>query len=296
MGRRQYLQRLALGRSAFEDLPEQVEDEAADNDGDTEQATVANDSNHYVQQYDRKGRPTNPATEAFNARLRHAQNSVLALVGVVERKESQDLAAQHALSAKRAHREHLLQQENDRGDEIETLANVAAFLLTWLPETLLRRLEVGLHDDMLFSVTVAGELTAVLGCGWRGLGGALWPGMGSMLSYRLAWYAIAGGVEEIVSWVQGRALASDMRRQTTRRVVVRLRDALRSRRASVADHLTERSCVPLRSSHYLYRPTATAPRTQGTDKATRIIVTIPFPNLTLRRQISQVPAHIVTHA
>lgn len=221
MGRRQYLQRLALGRSAFEDLPEDTQNEIGGSSGQTaEQSPASSDSAHYVQEYDRKGRPKNPATEAFNSQLRHAQNSVLALVGVVERKEASDLATQHALSAKRAHREHLLQQENDRGEEVETVANVAAFFLTWWPETLLQRLEIGLHDDVTFAAAVAGECSAMLGGGWQGLGSALWPGMGALLSYRLAWYAIAGCAEEAVSWAQGRVLASDMKSRTTRRIVV----------------------------------------------------------------------------
>jgi trimethylamine:corrinoid methyltransferase-like protein len=93
MGRQQYLERLALGRSPFQSGP------ATTNRGNTEsqrqQSTeTPNDTGASLQQYDSKGRPTNPATEAQNAKLRHASNEVLALVGVVERKDSADAKMQ----------------------------------------------------------------------------------------------------------------------------------------------------------------------------------------------------------
>lgn len=220
MGRKQYLERLALGRSAFENLADESISVSTDAGESANQPESTVNPEPGVQQYDNKGRPKNPTTEAFNARLRHAQNSVLALVGVVERKESRDLAAQHKLSANRAFREHLLQKENDRGDELESVACLAIIMVTWWPDKLLRRLATGTHGDRPFAEIMGREWHALSANGWRGLPDGLWPGMGAMLGYWLAWYVIAGGVEEVVSWAQIKMLASKSGKRKTRKVVV----------------------------------------------------------------------------
>ncbi|KAK0902387.1 hypothetical protein LTR57_019682 [Friedmanniomyces endolithicus] len=88
MGRQQYLTRLALGRSPFlEATNEQHADVKVDQDGHDASKTEEPAYRGYTQQYNSKGRPINPTTEARNAEMRRAQNSVLALVGVVESRE-----------------------------------------------------------------------------------------------------------------------------------------------------------------------------------------------------------------
>ena len=114
MGRQQYLERLALGRSPFQSGPATTNH--ANTQSQRQPAEAVNSTGASTQQYDSKGRPTNPATEAQNAKLRHASNEVLALVGVVERKDSADAQIQLDTTLRRAAREHLLILEDNRGN------------------------------------------------------------------------------------------------------------------------------------------------------------------------------------
>ena len=74
------------GRSAFEE-PERTED------GEFILGPHAHDFDNlaggYKQQFDERGRPVNPAAAAAAKALRHAQNDVLATVGVVKKKHKQ---------------------------------------------------------------------------------------------------------------------------------------------------------------------------------------------------------------
>ena len=54
------------------------------------------------------------------------------------------------------------------------------------------------------------------------MGRAMLPGMGGMLIYRIAWYVVAGGWEEAISWAQEGVLASKTGKRNTRRMVVGL--------------------------------------------------------------------------
>ncbi|KAK3109291.1 hypothetical protein LTR53_017611, partial [Teratosphaeriaceae sp. CCFEE 6253] len=98
MGRQQHLTRLALGRSAFQSSGD---DEPGGDRTGLHGEGEATDGRP-AQQYDAKGRPVNPATAARNAEMRRAQNSILALVGVVEAAERSE--HQTADDAKRAQR------------------------------------------------------------------------------------------------------------------------------------------------------------------------------------------------
>ncbi|KAK3710333.1 hypothetical protein LTR37_010399 [Vermiconidia calcicola] len=119
MGRQQYLERLALGRSPFEELPEITEQEDANRA--TSPALQTQAGQQHEQQYDAKGRPFNPSTEERKQATRNAQNAVLALVGVVESKnESAQLDETKQRQARKA-QENILRRENERGEEIELM-------------------------------------------------------------------------------------------------------------------------------------------------------------------------------
>ncbi|KZF24601.1 hypothetical protein L228DRAFT_99956 [Xylona heveae TC161] len=88
MGRQAYITRLALGRSAYE-APEESEPagsvpHAGQNSSirPTNEIDAGNEGSDYVQLYDHRGHPTNPASKASARTLIKAQNDVLATVGV----------------------------------------------------------------------------------------------------------------------------------------------------------------------------------------------------------------------
>lgn len=139
MGRRAHLERLALGRSAFQDEPARPEDPNGELDhvsgSTTEDIELDND---YRQQYDSKGRPINPATEARNQAMRDAQNGVLAVVGVVEAKATADNDLNHRLYSKQKARAKLLKAEQARGELVDLVTSFLGVALTWWPEAVVR--------------------------------------------------------------------------------------------------------------------------------------------------------------
>ncbi|KAK5173510.1 uncharacterized protein LTR77_002191 [Saxophila tyrrhenica] len=114
MGRLFHLERLALGRSPFESIDAEDSPPEVDSQG----GISSPDNGHYQQQYDRKGRPINPATEKHNRELRHAQNAILELVGVVESKDQTARLEQERRAEERA---MILHDEHDWGDTFESL-------------------------------------------------------------------------------------------------------------------------------------------------------------------------------
>lgn len=177
MGREQYLERLALGRSPFQSGP-------ATNQGATESqrpqpTETPNRTGVSQQQYDAKGRPINPTTEAQNAKIRHASNEVLALVGVVERKDSTDAQIQLDTTLRRAAREHLLILEDNRGNEWSAGLDVLSWFALWWPTALVRRIQIGIYStDLSFTQIISLEAHTILGNGWRGVLLGLLPGTG----------------------------------------------------------------------------------------------------------------------
>ena len=159
MGRQQYLERLALGRSAVEDLESTV-------DLDREQQNIAtggssNDSAGLVheQQYDNKGRAVNPQTEKRNAAMRNAQNAVLALVGVVESKDERDRLEEAKYRPLQESRDQMLQAEQEWGEALTVLATGLSKVLLWWPETLTARIQAGVYDSSLsFGDILTGEV------------------------------------------------------------------------------------------------------------------------------------------
>ena len=147
MGRQQYLERLALGRSPFQDLAaspespdepnlEQSKNVAAEIDGDQSPD----------QNYNSKGRLTNKRTEERNAAMRNAQNAVLALVGVVESRDASDRVEEAWNNKLRKQWERLLEAEQERGDDLNMVLEYLHRLLTWWPEALIARVQAGIYS------------------------------------------------------------------------------------------------------------------------------------------------------
>jgi len=223
MGRLQYLERLVLGRSAFQSGPSvnNDRDETTELQQQQQPTTERLDSTGASpQQYDAKGRPFNSATEAQNASLRHASNEVLALVGVVERKDSADAQLQIDTTLRRATREHLLILEDNRGNEWSAGLDVLSWFALWWPTALVRRVQVGLHSpDLSFTQILNLEASMLLGNGWRGILVGLLPGTGIAILHKVLWQLSALIAEEIISSIQTKIVASTIHRRTAKRLI-----------------------------------------------------------------------------
>ncbi|EEP79933.1 predicted protein [Uncinocarpus reesii 1704] len=78
MGRRGYMNMIALGRSPY-DLPE------VPSEGAIPGHSIPSNTNAdgYVQQYDDRGHPINPASKTLGKQLRRAKNDILSTMGIV---------------------------------------------------------------------------------------------------------------------------------------------------------------------------------------------------------------------
>lgn len=225
MGRLEYLERLALGRSAFQPPTETGTDQNGtgshgSSESQIDTTTTSGVSQPYVQQYDAKGRPVNPETEEQNAKLRHASNEVLALVGVVERKDSADARMQLDVTLKRAMREHSLISEDNRGTELRALADVVSWFVLWWPTVLARRIQVGLYStDTTFLDIVHSEAGMIFNHGWRGAVQGLLPGAGVAILHKVLWQFLAIIAEESIGALQNKIVASKIRRRKAKRLI-----------------------------------------------------------------------------
>lgn len=147
MGRQQYLERLALGRSPFQELTAPAE---SSNENWLEQSTNAateiNGDQSPDQTYNSKGRLINKRTEERNAAMRDAQNAVLELVGVVESRDASDRVEEAWNQSLRKQWERLLDAEQERGDDLNMVLEYLHRLLTWWPEALIARVQAGLYS------------------------------------------------------------------------------------------------------------------------------------------------------
>ena len=177
MGRRIHLERLVLGRSAFEELEAQ-DDEGPRLDGQEHAPPGTHQGgeheSEYVQQYDNKGRPTNPGTDKIKQQQRHAQNAILELVGVVERKERGASEMYRNISKAR---EQLLTRENERGEDLELAELTISSALTWFPQALMARIQAGIYSFFMpFTDVLLLELSRA-GGGWKMALATLLPGL-----------------------------------------------------------------------------------------------------------------------
>jgi len=221
MGRLQYIERLALGRSAYQyEAPNSNEDHT----NPQGPSTSENDLIETIQptpfpnqQYDPKGRPVNLETEAQNARLRHASNEVLALVGVVERKVHTDAKLHRKINIERNKRQRLQIHEDNRGNEMSAFIDVVSWFALWWPTALVRRIQIGLYStDLPFAEILRYEARIIFGNGWQGILLGLLPGTGVAILHKITWQVMALIVEESIGAIQQRIVVSDMRRRKAR--------------------------------------------------------------------------------
>lgn len=220
MGKQQYLERLALGRSAFEDAdinPVQAngaspQDQTAVEDG---QPTT----NIYEQQYDDKGRPINQTTEERNEAMRDAQNSVLELVGVVESKDLSDKDSEMKYMYIRKAREEVLREEQDRGEDLELVTNLLHAALTWWPEMLVARIQCGFYASSgSFADIILNEIRTAGSGGSGKVLATLFAGVPACALCALLKTLLCAAVGEGIGRFQKYLLRKRFPRRTTRRI------------------------------------------------------------------------------
>ncbi|KAK6393809.1 hypothetical protein LTR65_002186 [Meristemomyces frigidus] len=217
MGRQQHLTRLALGRSAFQD-PDDDSGFVAEATN-TAQSTSQPANGGYVQQHDSKGRPVNPATQARNAEMRRAQNSVLVLVGVVESRERSEHHNEIRFRHIREARHALLKEEQDRGEDLDLLASVVTTFFSWWADCLLQRFLIGLYDAKIpFAEVVGSEWQNLWSGGLKGAHSTLFPGAVPYLAYLAARVCLDVVVSEPVNRVSELVWKKPIRRQTRQRL------------------------------------------------------------------------------
>ncbi|SMR54997.1 unnamed protein product [Zymoseptoria tritici ST99CH_1E4] len=211
MGRRHYLTRLALGRSIYED-------------GDAEVPTNPSEDSpapgHYVQRYDSKGNPTNPETEAFNKSMIAAHNDILALVGVVERKDRDVRQSEQHRAALREHRQRLLIKEQDHAELIDYLLLPTRFFSHLYLDGLLQRLLVGLYPPSFsFSTILLTELRLVCKAPTvRLVLATAFPALGDVISYVFVRVPLLIAAEHVAGRAQTRISSSRLPRKTARKL------------------------------------------------------------------------------
>ncbi|RAL05846.1 uncharacterized protein BO80DRAFT_397087 [Aspergillus ibericus CBS 121593] len=134
MGRRAYLNRLALGRSPYE-APERPAGSAGDSGNATQRTVSGVHADGYVQHYDERGHPVNPESKSFGRELRRAKNDILSTMGVVvsEDRNMGGLDEQQKID--------IIATENDYGLVMATLDQVSVFLGSWWTSSLLGRIQ-----------------------------------------------------------------------------------------------------------------------------------------------------------
>ncbi|KAF2499220.1 hypothetical protein BU16DRAFT_614675 [Lophium mytilinum] len=132
MGRQAYLTRLALGRSAFE-VQDQGSSQPFQNSHPqtTESDPRTAPRNDYVQRYDERGHPVNPASREHGRILREAQNDVLAAIGVVERRALPMSEEDVQLLCRKIDILDTMESENNAGDLVAAVSTLADVLCTW---------------------------------------------------------------------------------------------------------------------------------------------------------------------
>jgi hypothetical protein len=224
MGRLQHLERLALGRSAYQPVSTSNDQDQVGSEGLQTTDNDSTESSHSVglpnQHYDLKGRPVNLESNAQRARLRHASNEILALVGVVERKDHTDAVLHQKINNERAIRQRLHTREDNRGNEWSAFLDVLSWFALWWPTSLVRRIQVGLYStDLPFARILQTEANMMFGSGWRGVLLGLLPGTGISILHKVLWQVLALIAEESIGAIQSRIVVSDMRRRKARTLI-----------------------------------------------------------------------------
>ncbi|KAK4561137.1 hypothetical protein LTR86_005092 [Recurvomyces mirabilis] len=217
MGRQQYLTRLALGRSPYQEPgPERIPDgellEILESSSSTRlPVATAPDG----QLYDAKGRPVNPAAEARKAEIRRSYNTIMALAGVVEKRERATSRSEKESRNLRQQRHDLLVDESETGDIMDGLAISSHAIATWWPDSLTKRYLAGLIDtDPLSLVTIQSHLAPVQ-YGVLGLYSLLLPGTTARLIWTCSKFGLLTGFELVIGLLCERMwrLARDQKAQ-----------------------------------------------------------------------------------
>ncbi|KAF2212671.1 hypothetical protein CERZMDRAFT_84322 [Cercospora zeae-maydis SCOH1-5] len=217
MGRRRYLERLALGRSAYQDIEaEQPLGHAGLSNSIPAQEETGRE---YEQQYDSRGRPINPTIEEFNAEQRKAQNAVLALVGIVEKKEEIEQSSGLRYKAIQEARRSLLRDEQDRGEVLEYVVYAANFLFHLWPDAFIQRVQIGLYDS-------SRSVAEILSTEWAEMyrGGMRWslakrfPGGVASVVHALTRVGLMVGAEYVIGELQDWAMRSKLSRKSRERL------------------------------------------------------------------------------
>lgn len=216
MGRQQYLTRLALGRSPFQD-------EGGEEAREVGEAQLTVDDGEYTQQYDAKARAINPVTTAQDAELRHAQNSVLALVGVVEEKEHLELTDELKYRNLKEARQLVLLAEQDYGETCDTLLLFVTPLVRWWSGCLYQRYLIGFYDpEVPFAHTVLGIWRQSFSHGiFAGLG-ALLPGVYTSFAMYSLRIAAETGLDEAIPVANAAIDRTSRERRATKKTARRL--------------------------------------------------------------------------
>ena len=221
MGRSQYLTRLALGRSAFrdEETVEQLQANANGEHGREEEPSGQSlNPREYSQLYDSKGRPYNPNTQRLSSELRAAQNDILSLVGVVEKKDTSDLRVEMRRMYMRQSRRVMLAEENDRGELLEYAVVPIKFFARLWTDAFIQRVQVGLYDPGL-------SMSEILSQEWRSLHtgntrltfASLFPGLGDTIAHILIRMPLILGVEQFTGQLQTLTGTRRFSRKTTQK-------------------------------------------------------------------------------
>lgn len=146
MGRDAYLARVALGRSAFGPP-------LRDENGDLflgGRARLADDIG-YSQQWDDRGHPVHPASEAHAKQYRKAQNEVLEACGVIIRKDTARKLKKSVHELSEEQQAEILAQENSLGFIMKCFDRFAGNFLTWWVSSLRSRLLVCSYNNVSLS-------------------------------------------------------------------------------------------------------------------------------------------------
>ena len=209
MGRHEYLSRLALGRSPFEDIDRRDDGVSMQADvGESTEPESSVQSMDGTQQYNSKGRPINATTDLRNAEMRQAQNSVLELVGVVERRERSEQSSEMKLRYIHHARQTALAAEHETGEGIESLIQLLiAPLTTWWPDCLIQRCLIGLYTaEKPFASIVSSMRQTLRTGGLKGIYSVLFPGLIPYVTYVVARMCSEALAEEVIRRLSERVL------------------------------------------------------------------------------------------
>ncbi|RAL08983.1 uncharacterized protein BO97DRAFT_472740 [Aspergillus homomorphus CBS 101889] len=133
MGRRAYLNRLALGRSPYE-APDRPSGSAANHEPASQRRVSALHADDYVQNYDERGHPINLESKSFGRELRRAKNDILSTMGIVVNEEG------NIGGPTEQQKMDIIAAENDYGLVMATLDQISVFLGSWWTSSLMGRI------------------------------------------------------------------------------------------------------------------------------------------------------------